>query len=77
MYTASNRDRGQNIGWPCETINYIVVKYLTHMGPDLQKFNIMTHFWKSRVCINKFHMPKVMFCSNINVVLQMVFELQG
>ena len=28
-------------------------------------------------CMNEFHKLKALFCSNINAVLQVVFELQG
>ena len=35
------------------------------------------HFRNPDFCINEFHIPKALFCSNINAVLQILFELQG
>ena len=45
MYTASDTDPALSIGWLDDTVNYIVAKYSTiHMGPNLQKLDLMTHF---------------------------------
>ena len=41
------------------------------------KFVVMMVFWKSRFHISEFHVPDALFCSNINVVLQIVYELQS
>ena len=41
--------------------------------PDLQKPDIMTNFWKSDFCISEFYIPKALFYSNINVLLQTIF----
>ena len=32
-------------------------------------------FWNPDFCISEFHIPKALFCSNINAVLRIVFEL--
>ena len=37
----------------------------------------MVHFGIPDFCINEFHVPKALFCSNINAVLLIVYELQG
>ena len=41
------------------------------------KPDIMMHFLNPDFCISEFYIPKALFYSNINVVLQIVFELQG
>ena len=46
------------------------------MWPGLQKPKIMIHFRNPDFCYSEFHIPKALFCSNINAVLQIVFELQ-
>ena len=48
-----------------------------YLWPDLQKPDIMTHFGNPDFCMNEFHKPKALFCSNINAILQILFELQG
>ena len=35
------------------------------------------HFGCPDFCINEFHIPKDLFCSNINAELQILFNLQG
>ena len=53
----------------------LMIDYLKHMWPDLQKHDIMmTHF---EFCISEFHIPKALFCHNINDVLQIIFKLQS
>ena len=37
----------------------------------------MMHFIKPDFCISEFYIPKALFCSSINVVLQIFFELQA
>ena len=41
---------------------------------DLQKANIII-FENPDYCISEIHILKALFCSNINTVLQIVFEL--
>ena len=41
------------------------------------QFAKMTHFGNPDFCINEFHKPNALFCSNINAILQIFFELQG
>ena len=53
---------------------YICTYVCINMWPDLRKPDIMTHFWKS---MNELYKPKALFYSNINAILQIVFELQG
>ena len=35
------------------------------------------HFGNPDFYFSEFHVPKALFCSNINAVLQIDFELQG
>ena len=49
---------------------------IQYMWPDLPKPDIMTHFGNPDFCISEFYIPKALFCSNINAVLQILFELQ-
>ena len=37
----------------------------------------MKHFENPDFCIIEFHIPKALFCSNINAALQVLFKLQG
>ena len=34
------------------------------------------HFGNPDFCINEFHIPKALFCININAVLQILFKLR-
>ena len=48
------------------------------MLPDLLKPDIITHIiGNPDFCISEFYIPKALFYSNANAVLQMLFELQG
>ena len=42
-----------------------------------QKPDIITHFGNPTFYISEFYIPKPLFCSNINAVLQIVFKSQG
>ena len=50
---------------------------------DFQKCVIVSHFYKpghihtANQLIRIFHVPNTLFCSNINAVLQIAYELQG
>ena len=54
--------------------NY-VIRDIMYMWPSLPKPDIMTHFWKIIFCISEFYIPKALFYSNTNAVLQILFEL--
>ena len=41
----------------------------------MQKPDVVTDFWNPDFCISKSHVPKALFHSNTNIVLQIVFEL--
>ena len=48
--------------------------FVTH---SIKKENTMTHFEGPDFCIVEFHIPKALFCSNINAALRILFKLQG
>ena len=55
----------------------VYMKVIMTFVTRLCKTNIMKHFGNLDFCISEFHIPKALFCGNINVVLYIIFELQG
>ena len=45
------------------------------MWSNLQKPDIIMHFWNPDICITAFYMAKALFCGKIKAVLQILFGL--
>ena len=70
-----------------QTLHSAFVQATVRVGYTLPPFLYVTQFAKTRhndaflefqiFASVSFHVPKALFCSNINVVLLIVYELQG
>ena len=65
-----------NLCWVCVLCNPDTNLSL-NMWPDLPKPDKWRIFGNPDFCISEFYIPKALFCSNTNAVLQILFELQG
>ena len=65
------------VGYSPSLLLLWILNNIKQLWSDLQKPNITMHFGNPDFCITEFYIPKALFCSNTNAVLQILFELQG
>ena len=61
----------------CLSISHYAVNQCSHiLAIVYEQITYVMRFWKSRLLCIKFHVPKALFCSYINAVFKIVFELE-